>query len=221
MRNYASFQQHIGYTFKKPYWLEAALTHGSIRGKGNQFERLEFLGDRILGVVVADALFNDYPHAREGELAKRFAALVCKDACEDVAKRVGLQKLLKMATPENMQGSAVLADATEALIGAIYCDGGPAAARHFIHVFWAPFLEGKQLVAGDYKSLVQEWTQAHKKGLPVYEALERTGPDHAPTYTVRLTIVGFETITGQGASKKQAEQEVAKAFCTQHINPAA
>lgn len=221
MKDYTLFQQHIGYTFKAPVWLEAALTHGSIRSKGNQFERLEFLGDRILGMVMADALFNEYPHAREGELAKRFAALVCKDACEDVARRVGLPKLLKMATPENMQGSAVLADATEALVGAIYQDGGLNAAQHFILTFWAPFLEGKQLVAGDYKSLVQEWAQAHKKGLPIYEALERTGPDHAPTYTVKLTVMGFDAVTGQGASKKQAEQEAAKVFCARYINPAA
>lgn len=212
MNRYKNFEDKVGYTFQDKQYLVWALTHGSVRRNGDQFERFEFLGDRVLSMVICSWIFDLFPKDREGDLSKRFSSLVCKDACEHIAKLWNIDKYLEMTTPEDMKNSAVLADATEALIGAIYLDGGFEEAQKIIRNWWKPLVEGKSLFKKDYKSAIQEWSQAEGLGLPVYKEVERSGPDHAPNYKVVLTFEGYMPIEGQGSSKKLAEQEAAKNF---------
>lgn len=205
----------IGYRFQKMDRLELALTHSSASPDQDN-ERLEFLGDRVLGLVIAETLVDQYPDAAEGGLARRLNALVRKETCADVARQIGLGPFLIMDEAEARSGgrdkTAILGDACEALIAAIYLDGGFEAAADFIRRYWAERVDAVEIVARDPKTALQEW--AHKvHGLtPNYELLERTGPDHAPQFKVTVTVGDCQPEVGEGPSKRKAEQAAARAM---------
>lgn len=209
----------MGYDFANPELLERALTHSSalegIRNGRKDNERLEFLGDRVLGLVVADMLIDAFPLAPEGELARRFNALVRREACADVAREIDLGAHLILGTSEHKAGGrhkeAILADACEALIAAIYRDGGLNAAGRFIRGKWETRLDNMVGIPRDPKTLLQEWVQARALPHPVYEVIERSGPDHAPEFTVRVNISKLASETGKGMNKRRAEQAAARA----------
>ena len=212
----------IGHVFNDPEMLERALTHSSalegVRDGRQDNERLEFLGDRVLGLVVADMLIDAFPQAPEGELARRFNALVRRESCADVAREIGLGAHLVLGSSEHKAGGrqkeAILADACEALIAAIYRDAGLNAAARFIRDQWEARLDSMIGVPRDPKTLLQEWVQARALPHPVYEVIERAGPDHAPEFTVRVNIRQLASETGKGMSKRRAEQAAARAVLT-------
>ena len=209
---------NIPYVFKNPALLAKALTHPSISRfhkarfpKDSEFERLEFLGDRVLGLVIAQMVYKRYPKETEGDLAKRLAALVCREACLEIAAHLALKDYVKVSAGELSPASAVLADAVEALIGALYLDGGLEAACAFIYKYWLPLWEKDPKPPKDAKTELQECAQHKGSGIvPVYEILEHSGPAHTPTFRVRVSVEGVGKAMGVGASKRQAEQMAAK-----------
>jgi ribonuclease-3 len=213
--NMPLFLTQISYQFQDESLLKNALTHPSMSRsqKVSDFERLEFLGDRVLGLVVAQMVYERYPNEKEGDLAKRFAALVCREACLEVAQQIHLSEFLNASLADTSPNSVVLADAVEALIGAIYLDGTLEAATVFIHNYWIPLLKKDIRPPKDPKTALQELAQSKSLGsVPVYEILEHSGPAHTPTFTVRVYVSGFGEAIGTGTSKRQAEQMAAKAL---------
>lgn len=200
----------IGYRFKKLNLLESALTHSSVRSKGKLFERLEFLGDRVLGLVIADLLYHKFSAETEGDLAKRLAVLVCRDACIKIADTLDLRQFFQVVGNEIGPNSAMLADAVEAFIGAIYLDGGMAPCQHFIKKYWDELLNGDLTPPKDAKTSLQEWAQSQGKKIPTYALISTEGPDHGPTFVVSVHVEGLREANGKGASKRQAEQKAAQ-----------
>ncbi len=217
--NLKTLMDKLGYEFQDTGCLSLALTHSSAADttRGERWadnERLEFLGDRVLGLVIADMLMEAYPKAPEGDLARRFNALVRKETCADVAREIGLGKYLVLGMSEIRAGGhakeAILADACEALLAAIYRDGGFDAANDFIRRQWSPRLDMMGDVPRDPKTLLQEWVQARALPHPVYVLTGRTGPDHAPVFTIEVQIEGLAPASGTGSSKRRAEQAAAQ-----------
>lgn len=207
----------IGYQFHDPALLKSALTHRS-HDKKDSNQRLEFLGDRVLGLVVCDMLFHSFPNEQEGELARRHAALVCKELVAEVSAAIGLGKYIILSASEESGGGrsniSNLEDACEALIGAVYLDGGFEAARSFIEANWRPRLESIAEPPKDAKTTLQEWAQARALGLPLYEIVHQTGPAHAPAFVVRVKLDGKDA-EASAASKRAAEQLAAKKLLDQ------
>ncbi|MEQ1889672.1 MAG: ribonuclease III [Alphaproteobacteria bacterium] len=207
-------EQRLGYHFRSDDLLRQALTHSSASSRNN--ERLEFLGDRVLALLVADLLLQHYPSADEGDLAMRLNALVRRETCAAVALEIELGACLSLAPAEAATGGrdkpAILGDACEALIGALYLDGGMDAARAFIETLWTPRLAGVTAAPSDAKSALQEWSQARKLGTPVYTVAGRDGPDHAPLFVIEVHLPGFAPLRGTGPSKRDAEREAAQAM---------
>lgn len=206
----------LGYRFNKMELLELALTHSSARVASNisfDNERYEFLGDRVLGLAISDLLIKKFPNEDEGDLAKRYNALVRKETCCAVSKQIGIGDYVIMSDSERASGGAeketILADVCEALLGAIYIDAGFPAAQDFINRFWTSHLENTDQVPADPKSSLQEWAQAHRKELPLYTEVCREGPDHEPTFTTKVSIDGIEPEIGIGSSKRIAEHNAA------------
>ena len=211
--------ERLGYDFKNRSLIELALTHASARPslKPNEDnERLEFLGDRILGLAIAELLTASFPDASEGELARRFNQLVRAETCAEVAQDWELGKLILMSGGEADSGGrgkkTILANACEAVLGAIFIDGGYAAARDIVHRFWAAELSGYGLATPDAKSVLQEWAQGRRLPLPRYIEIAREGPDHAPHFTAEVQIDGVAPERGHGANKRAAEQAAALAM---------
>jgi ribonuclease-3 len=207
------FLEKIPYVFQDHSLLQKALTHpsGARSRKASDFERLEFLGDRVLGLLVAQMVYKRYPSEKEGDLAKRFAALVCREACLEVAHQMRLSEYLKASLGENVPHSVILADAVESLIGAIYLDGGLEAAAAFIDAYWPALLEKDSRPPKDPKTCLQELAQSKSLGsVPIYEILDHSGPAHTPTFTVRVFVKEVGEAIGTGTSKRQAEQMAAK-----------
>ncbi len=203
---------NLSYQFKDASLLNKALTHPSSKKlKINDFERLEFLGDRILGHMVADLLYHTFPKEKEGDLAKRQAVLISREVCQDVARELDLAKSIKFVGTEFDGKSSVLSDAMEALIAAVYLDGGMDAVNQFILPLWKSRLSKSDAPPKDSKSLLQEWTQSRGLGIPQYELRSTVGPAHAPEFEMALTINDI-TVSARGKSRKIAEQEVAKAM---------
>lgn len=209
-------EDRIGYQFKDGAYLVRAVTHSSY-GDGRRItpdnERLEFLGDRVLGLLTASALFH-YSSEAEGTLARRLNALVRKETCAKIARQIGLGDALLVSSAEDKQGgrekTSILGDACEALIAAIYLDGGYAEAQRFYDKFWMPLL--KDVVtksAKDPKTTLQERAMGGRHGLPVYEIIERTGPDHRPLFVIEVSIDGIGSARGTGKSKRDAERYAA------------
>lgn len=208
----------LGYAFQDKALLKEALTHSSARNEhgGRDNERLEFLGDRVLGLFVAKLLFIRFPAAREVELARHFNALVCKEACAEVARRIELGLHLIMAASEARSGGrkkeVILADACEAVLGAVLVDGGTLAAEAVVSRLWSPLIETAEAPAPDAKTALQEYAQSNKWGLPEYREVGRSGADHAPSFTVEVFVKGLKPQRGAGPSLKKAQQAAAEAL---------
>jgi ribonuclease-3 len=217
----AGFEKTLGYEFRDPGLLHRALTHASaLTGRGNHdpaatYQRLEFLGDRVLGLVVADMLITAYPDAVEGELARRLARLVSGETCAEVAMDMGLDAFVRLggslARKRSGAASGVLSDVCESVIGALYRDGGLEAARPVIELYWRGRMTAMSGPLRDAKTELQEWT--HRKGLatPDYREVSRSGPDHAPVFEIEVVIDGHKSAVGGGKSKREAEQAAAEA----------
>ena len=208
-----ALQERLGYRFARADLLERALTHPSAaRGAATRtYQRLEFLGDRVLGLVMADALLERYPDAPEGELAKRHTRMVRAETCADVARTLDIAPHLRVSAAERRGGVKVniLADAMEALIGAVYQDGGFEQARERVLAVW-PLDMTDEVRLTDAKSLLQEWALAQARAIPAYSLASREGPDHKPVFVIRVVVDGFEPAKGEGASKREAEQAAAE-----------
>ena len=212
-----SFEQRLGYEFSNLSLLVEALTHSSIASdfrKDNQ--RLEFLGDRVLGLVMAEALLEIDQTAPEGTLAPRFNALVRKETCAEVARQIELGGVLKIGRSEMLSGGrrkdALLGDGMEAVIAAIYKDGGFEVAKTIIIKLWGDRIKNVKGDARDAKTMLQEWAQARGQNPPNYEVISRSGPDHAPDFLVKVILASGETSEAMAGSKRQAEQMAAKAL---------
>lgn len=215
----ATLADRLGYFFRDPDLLRVALTHSSARmatPAARDNERLEFLGDRVLGLAVAELLAERFAEATEGELARRLNVLVRKDTCAQVAQELDLGSLIHMSGGEAESGGrekvTILADACEAVLGAVFLDGGFDAARSVIRALWTPHLGDSDIVPTDAKSALQEWAQGRGLPLPHYRQVERRGPDHAPHFTTEVTIDGLTPARGEGSSKRASEQAAAAAF---------
>ena len=219
-----AFEQRIGHRFNKPELLIRALTHGSASSSARpDNQRLEFLGDRVLGLVMAEALLEQDTQASEGQLAPRFNALVRKEACAEVAREIGLGEVLKLGRSEMMSGGrrkqALLGDAMEAVIAAVYRDAGLSAARAMILRLWGDRVAQVDTDARDAKTALQEWAQARGQQPPSYQELAREGPDHAPVFTVGVQLEDGRTAQAQANSKRQAEQAAAAALMAKLDKP--
>ncbi len=213
----AAFEARIGHRFGRPDLLLRALTHASIAGpRRPDNQRLEFLGDRVLGLVMAEALLAADEGASEGQLAPRFNALVRRETCAEVARAIALGDVLKLGRSEMLSGGrrkeALLADAMEAVIAAIYLDAGFAAARDAVLRLWGNRIAAVRADARDAKTSLQEWAQARGLPPPAYAVVARQGADHAPVFTVEVRLTTGETATAEARSKRQAEQSAAEAL---------
>ncbi|HWT30988.1 MAG TPA: ribonuclease III [Propylenella sp.] len=210
-------QEALGYRFANPDLLARALTHASALMGGGQdhltYQRLEFLGDRVLGLVVADMLVQAFAKATEGELSRRLARLVSGETCAEIARELEIPKFLRVGDSiKRTRGGAsasVLADACESVLGAIYRDGGLEAARRVVERYWRPRLETMTGPLRDAKTELQEW--AHRRGFetPTYAEVDRSGPDHAPEFEVEVLLGSVEPGRGRGRSKREAEHDAA------------
>jgi ribonuclease-3 len=218
----------IGHPFARPELLERALTHASATGgpgpSPRTNERLEFLGDRVLGLIVAEMLLKNFPGEDEGRIAMRHTALVRREALARVAQAIGLGAHMIMARGEESSGGrqnpSLLADCCEAVIAALYLDGGLTAAGHFIEVHWAPMLGETPDPPKDAKTRLQEWAQGSGLALPEYREIDRTGPHHAPIFTVEGSVVGYPALSATGPSKRAAEQNAAERLLEKVIHAA-
>ncbi|MBO9589653.1 ribonuclease III [Devosia sp.] len=219
-KTHEQLQVRIGYNFADPDLLNRALTHSSAVSPGKRversYQRLEFLGDRVLGLVVADMLYKRFPKANEGELSRTLNTLVRKETCAVIARQLEVGPELILGESEARTGGAekeaILGDVTEAIIGAIYLDGGLEEARTFIERHFEEFIADGQTHRADAKTTLQEWAQARGLEPPTYALVERTGPDHAPEFTIAIDLAGFDRISATGPSKKIAEHKAAEDF---------
>lgn len=212
-----AFAARIGHDFRRPDLLIRAVTHSSIASASRPSnERLEFLGDRVLGLTIATALFQADDRAAEGLLAPRFNALVRQETCAEVARDVGLGDVLKLGRSEMMSGGrrkeALLGDAMEAVIAAVYLDAGFEAAQAMVLRLWGPRVAAARGNQRDPKSTLQEWAQGRGLPPPAYTEIAREGPDHQPTFTIEARLSTGETATARANGKRQAEQTAARAL---------
>jgi len=208
-----SLSEKLGYQFQDEALLTRALTHaGANSARSN--ERLEFLGDRVLALVVSETLYRRYPEEDEGALTRRVHALVRWEACAKIGEQIGLWEHLVLTRSESAGGRArgpIVGSACEAVIAALYLDGGMDVARAFIEHWWEPMFADAGADIRDAKTRLQEWAQARGKDAvaPVYTLKEQAGPDHAPRFVVQARVKGFDPVVGEGGSKRQAEQDAA------------
>lgn len=212
-----ALEKRLGHHFDDPSLLVQAVTHSSMSSPNrSDNQRLEFLGDRVLGLVMAEALLAHDPKAAEGQLAPRFNALVRKETCADVARDIALGDALKLGRSEMLSGGrrkqALLGDAMEAVIAAVYQDAGFDAAKDLIICLWGKRITTVEADARDAKTSLQEWAQARGFQPPTYEMIKRSGPDHAPVFTIQARLDNGETEEATAGSKRQAEQAAAKAL---------
>jgi ribonuclease-3 len=219
-RSAKDFAERIGYEFKDSTLLDQALTHISAltgaRNRGASYQRLEFLGDHVLGLVISDMLFASFPRADEGELSRRLAELVRREACADVARLIGLGAVIRLGASEEHAGgrhrTAILADVCEALIGAVFLDGGYAGAAELITRLWEARMRAPVRPLRDAKTVLQEWAQGRGLPTPSYREVERKGPDHDPEFRVTVELPHRASAEGLGRSKRAAEQAAAAAM---------
>ena len=182
----------------------------AIGGRAASYERLEFLGDRVLGLVIAEMLFKTFPNEKEGEWAVRFTALVKESTLSDVAKTLGLDACLITNEDYLRSNDSVLADVCEAVLGALYLEKGLDKVQDFVSVLWHPFLNEKMTSIKDAKTMLQEWAQKNKGIVPEYRVISKTGPDHEPCFEVEVAILGVGSARAKGSSKKEAMTLAAK-----------
>jgi ribonuclease-3 len=209
-------EKSIGYRFKDRELLDRSLTHISAIAGGNRtnsYQRLEFLGDHVLGLIISDMLFRAFPKADEGELSRRLADLVRRESCADVARAIELGAALRLGVSESNAGgrmrTAILADVCEALVGAVYLDGGHDAAAEIVEKLWGERLRAPVRPLRDSKTILQEWAQARGLPTPTYREVARTGPHHDPEFRVAVALPNREAAEGLGRSKRAAEQAAA------------
>ena len=214
----AALQERLGYSFKNAGLLVEALTHGSVIDNSKSkrsYDRLEFLGDRVLGLIVAERLLRDHEQEEEGELAPRLNALVNRHACARAARAAGLGDAVVLSNSEEASGGrtkeAILADLCESVIAAIYLDGGMREAEAFITKFWGEAFEDVRSTPRDAKTVLQEWAAARKTGLS-YVVLDQSGPEHAPHFLIEARLEGYAPARGEGGSKRDAQRAAAAAF---------
>lgn len=213
-----SIEAIIEYTFSNKKLLEEALTHPSktrlTKLKSFNYQRLEFLGDAVLGLVITEMLYDAFPSESEGSLAKRLAGLVRSETIAIVGKKLGIEPFIIMASSEEQSGGRAntsnIEDVCEALIGAIYVDGGLGPAQEFIVTHWGPLLRGQALPPKDAKTALQELVQGQGKKLPEYVVTAETGPSHAPEFTIEVRVEKIEPVSATGNSKRAAEQKAAQ-----------
>jgi ribonuclease-3 len=207
--------KRVGHRFRNTDHLVLALTHVSAGGGEGNYERLEFLGDRVLGLIVAGMLFEEFPDADEGELSRRYNALVNAETLAAVADEIDLHEFViagaEMKTLRGRKRVNLRADVVESLIAAIFLDGGLAAAGRFVERHWRERARASGGARRDPKTELQEWAHRVHAAAPVYVTETRAGPDHDPVFTVRVTVAGFAPGTGTGRSKREAEQNAATA----------
>lgn len=211
----AQFMDRIGHTFEDLDLLQRALTHPSFSSPTRpDNQRMEFLGDRVLGLVMSEALLAADPSASEGILAPRYNALVRKETCADVAREIDLGQVLKLGKSEMVSGGrrkdALLGDAIEALIAAVYLDAGFDVARDFVLRLWGGRISTVEVDARDPKTALQEYVQAQGETPPSYDVIRRDGPDHAPHFTIEVRLQSGARAQAQAGSKRQAEQAAAR-----------
>lgn len=221
-----ALEEALGHRFKDRSHLVLALTHISSvtglqgsRARVRSYQRLEFLGDHVLGLVVSDMLYRAYPQAEEGELSRRLADLVCEDSCAEVARAMGISAHIRLGTGEDRDGgrerTAILADIAESVLAAVYLDAGFPAAEALVERFWRPRLKKAGGTARDPKTALQEWSQARGFPPPTYRLVERSGPDHNPHFRIAVEVPGFDHVEGSGSSKQNAQKAAAAAFLEQ------
>ncbi|MBU1174898.1 MAG: ribonuclease III [Alphaproteobacteria bacterium] len=216
----SGLEERIGYRFGSQDLLAQAVTHSSAvaptKRTAQSYQRLEFLGDRVLGLVVADLLNREMPDANEGELSRALNALVRRETCAEVARDLDIGAFVRLGEAEARTGgadkSAILADVAEALIGAIYLDAGLEAAAGFVTREFGARMDPATSRRADAKTALQEWAQARGLEPPSYDEVTRSGPDHAPVFVIAVSVAGFEAATAEGPSKKLAEHQAAEAF---------
>lgn len=219
-RGHDKLEARLGYRFADPDLLDRALTHSSAIAPGKRversYQRLEFLGDRVLGLVVADMLYRRLPKANEGELSRSLNSLVRKETCAAIARELDLGRHMNLGESEARTGGAskeaILGDVAEAVIGAIYCDAGLGQAYEVVERLFGQHIGQAGNVRADPKTTLQEWAQAKGLEPPVYAEVERTGPDHAPEFTISVQIGTYPPLSATGPSKKLAEHKAAERF---------
>ena len=218
--NNSALESRIGYRFKDGALLDCALTHISAlkgpRNRAGSYQRMEFLGDHVLGLVISDMLFRNFPKADEGELSRRLADLVRKETCAEIAATIDLGAAVRLGSSEINAGArkrpAILADVCEAVIGAAYLDGGYEAAAGLVERLWQVRMKAKAQPLRDPKTVLQEWAQARGLPTPAYREVARSGPDHDPEFRVAVQLSGLAPAEGMGRSKRAAEQAAAAAM---------
>ena len=213
-----ALQERTGHVFRDHERLQRALTHASARGAktGADYERFEFLGDRVLGLIIADMLFHAFPAAAEGELSVRLNALVNAEALAEIADEIGLTEVIRagseVKTLAGRKRVNIRADALESLIAALYLDGGMEAAKRFVLRYWEPRSKVTGAARRDPKTELQEWAHQAASATPAYQIESREGPDHDPLFTVSVRVGDLEPATATGRSKREAEQAAAAAI---------
>ena len=205
------FEKIIKYNFKKKLLLEKALTHKSYNNNVNN-EKLEFLGDRVLGLTISEKLLEKYPEEKEGVIDKKFANLVNKKTCSLIAKKIDLKKFIYLGSSHkklDKSSDKITSDCLEAIVGAIYLDGGLKSAEKFIHHFWEEYLIKSNITLIDSKTKLQEFSLKKFKVLPKYISSKKTGPQHRPVFKTEVQIPNSKKVIGIGSSKKNAQQDAA------------
>ncbi|MBM3609066.1 MAG: ribonuclease III [Alphaproteobacteria bacterium] len=218
--DFSVLEARIGHKFANPALLERALTHVSSIGRGKSrtesYQRLEFLGDRVLGLAISEMLYTAYPKEEEGELSRRLADLVRKESCAEVAGEWDAGLFIKLGGGEASSGgrrkTAILGDICEAIIGAIFLDGGYEAAKSVVERSWRERMAAPRRPLRDPKTTLQEWAQARGLATPVYSEIERSGPAHSPQFIIAVEVAGFAPEQARGTSKRSGEQAAARAF---------
>lgn len=219
----ASLEQKIGHRFKDKNWLVQALTHVSAIAHGKvkvSYQRLEFLGDHVLGLVISDLLVREFPRAQEGELSQRLSDLVRKESCVKVGIELDLGAYIYFGSNEAKSGgrhkNSIIADVCEAVIGAVFVDGGYEAAAQFVEKYWRERALSSKNRLRDPKTLLQEWGQARGLPPPAYRQIERKGPDHKPIFRIAVDLPGLDAAEGEGKTKRDAQQAAATAMLERH-----
>ena len=213
----APLEERIGYTFRNGALLRQALAHvSSLTNRMDSYQRLEFLGDRVLGLAVADLLYTAFPDAAEGELSRRLAELVRRETCAEVALGWGVAPFIRLGEGEAQSGgatkAAILGDICESILGAVFLDGGYGAAADLVRSGFGQRISQAAPAVRDPKSALQEWAQGRGLPTPIYRLDAQSGPDHQPHFQISAVVEGFVPAVGEGSSKRHAEQSAAEAF---------
>lgn len=213
---FEEISERLGYRFRDKAMLARALTHGSTAKHNGDYQRLEFLGDRVLGLAIAEYLFRANPQQNEGDLSAALSILVRGEACAAASDTISLTDLVVLGSSERAKGMhlnrTVLGDVMEALVAAIYLDGGLEDAKRFVERTWESQLTNPALMAKDAKTFLQEWALARALPIPSYRVVNRAGPEHAPVFVMAVDIKGKESAEGTAKSKRAAEQDAAEVF---------